>query len=768
MLFPGQTLTHFNVTLCYLTLLVYTVMYTSDPEKEKSEILNRYRNLLRVWSKREKPVDKKLIRKAFNLAVDAHKDMRRKSGEPYIYHPLEVAQIAAGEIGLGTTSVICALLHDVVEDTEYSLADIRTLFGDTVTRIIDGLTKIEEIFEHPSSSAQAENFRKMLLTLSVDVRVILIKLADRLHNMRTLDAMPRDKQLKIASETLYLFAPLAHRLGLYVIKSELEDLSLKFLEPEIYRTIHDKLEETRPERKRFISKFIYPIKKDLAGKGMNFTIIDREKSVHSIWEKMKNKEIPFEDVFDLFAIRIIIDVPLEQEKEQCWRVYSVITDYYRPNQQRLRDWISLPKANGYEALHTTVMSKTGRWVEVQIRTRRMDEIAEKGYAAHWKYKDGSEQDTGLDEWLNKIREMLQVEDSDALDFVDDFKLNLFSDEIFVYTPKGELKDLPAGSTVLDFAYNIHSQIGNQAIGAKVNYDLVPLHHVLVSGDQVEVIVSQKQAPRENWLNFVVTARAKHRIKAALRDEYRKFADEGKSLLKKLLEQQKVEFSEGVAARFMEYAGYQSQNKMYYDLVNGDLPAQKVKAFAQLSDKGSWLRFISRPFTRSRQQKPSAPDLVETMKQKPETLVLSDDIEDIRYVISKCCNPIPGDDVLGFMNRKGKIMIHRTNCPVAIQAMSSHGNRIIKTKWKTNESIGFLTGIKLKGVDKKGLVKQISEVIYDKHGLGIRSFNLDSHDGLTEGVVMLYIQNTEVLKDLIESLKIIPEIQKVSRIDRSAI
>ncbi len=741
-------------------------MYNPDPGKEKREILNRYRNLLRVWATREKPVNKKLVRKAFNLAVDAHKDMRRKSGEPYIYHPLDVAKITAGEIGLGTTSVICALLHDVVEDSEYTLKDIRPLFGDTVTRIIDGLTKIEEIFEHPASSAQAENFKKMLLTMSVDVRVILIKLADRLHNMRTLDAMPENKQLKIASETLYLFAPLAHRLGLYAIKSELEDLSLKFLEPEVFNTISRKLEESRPERRRFINKFIYPIKKDLAGKGMNFRIQDREKSVFSIWEKMQSKEIPFEDIFDLFAIRIIIDVPVEKEKEQCWRVYSVITDYYRPNQKRLRDWISLPKANGYEALHTTVMSRIGKWVEVQIRTKRMDEIAEKGYAAHWKYKDGIDHETGLDEWLNKIREMLHGEDSDALDFLDDFKLNLFSDEIFVYTPKGDLKIMPVDTTVLDFAYNIHSQIGNRAIGAKVNHNLVPLNHKLNSGDQIEVVVSKKQVPTENWLGFVITARAKHRIKAALKDEYRKFTEEGKELLEKFLGQQKVKCSEGVANRFMEYVGYTSQIRMYYDLAHGRIRLQDVKTFTQLTDKGNWLRFISKPFTRSRTQKSVAPDLIEQLNEKPETLVLSDDIEDIRYVISRCCNPIPGDDVMGFISRKGKIMIHRTNCPVAIQSMSSYGNRIIKAKWKTNESIGFLTGIKLKGVDKKGLVKQISEVIYDKHDLGIRSFNLNTHDGLTDAVIMLYIKNTETLNQLIDNLKKIPEIQKISRIDRS--
>lgn len=740
-------------------------MYNPDPEIEKNQILNSYRNLLRVWAKREKPVNKKLVRKAFNLAVNAHRDMRRKSGEPYIYHPLEVARIAAGELGLGTTSVICALLHDVVEDTEYSLEDIRVIFGDTVTRIIDGLTKIEEIFEHPSSSAQAENFRKMLMTLSVDVRVILIKLADRLHNMRTLDAMPRDKQLKIASETLYLFAPLAHRLGLHTIKSELEDLSLKFLEPEIYNTIVGKLEESRPERKRFISKFIYPIKKDLAEKGMKFNIHDREKSVYSIWEKMRSKEIPFEDIFDLFAIRIIIDTPLEKEKEQCWRVYSVITDYYKPNQQRLRDWISLPKVNGYEALHTTVMSHSGKWVEVQIRTERMHEIAEKGYAAHWKYKEGNDRESGLDEWLNRIREMLQSHDASALDFVDDFKLNLFSDEIYVYTPKGELKNLPAKSTVLDFAYNIHSQVGNNAIGAKVNHNLVPLNHVLVSGDQVEVIVSQKQVPKENWLKFVITARAKHRINAALKERYKQYAEEGKEMLRNLLSQQKITFSEGIVQRIMEYLGYTSQNKMYYEFVQGDRGPKDVKAFAQLSDKGNWLRFISKPFSRSKTKSSVSQDIIQQLKKKPETLVLSDDIEDIRYVISKCCNPIPGDDVVGFMNRRGKILIHRTNCPVAIQSMSSHGNRIIKAKWKTDESIGFLSGIKIQGMDKKGMVKQIAEIISDKHDLGIRSFNLDTHDGLTDAVIMLYIENTETLNELIDNLKKIPEIQKVSRVDR---
>jgi GTP pyrophosphokinase len=747
-------------------------MYKPDLEIEKKEILKRYRNLLRVWSTRKDLEDKRIVRKAFNLAVDAHKDMRRKSGEPYIYHPLEVARIVAGEIGLGTTSIVCALLHDVVEDTDYSLGEIRKMFGEKVARIIDGLTKIDEIFDQNSTSLQAENFKKILLTLSDDVRVILIKLADRLHNMRTLDAMSHEKQLKIASETLYLFAPLAYRLGLYAIKSELEDLALKYTETEVYNAIKKKLHESKLERQRFINKFIYPIKKALASTGMDFKIIAREKSVHSIWEKMRQKEIPFEEVFDLFAIRVIIDVPLDKEKVECWRVYSAITDYYRPNLDRLRDWISIPKANGYEALHTTVMSSSGKWVEIQIRTTRMDEISEKGYAAHWKYKvsDDDDVDSGLDEWLSKIRELIQGEESNALDFLSDFKLNLFTDEIFVFTPKGDLKNLPSGSTVLDFAYNIHSQVGNTAIGAKVNHNLVPLNSKLKNGDQVEIITSKKQVPKEDWLDSVVTARARSRIKAALKEEKKKHFESGKILLEKFFLKVNTEFSDKNISDFRKYMHSDNLTDLHYKVSTGKIKQKDVKDFSQAHERGSWLRYISRPFGKSKTSARSTLNdtLVEQLAKKPESLILGDDIEDLRYSIAKCCNPIPGDDVIGFLAPRGSINIHRTSCPVAIQNMSRYSNRMVKTKWRNNESIGFLTGVRIKGIDKPGLVKQISEIISEKYKISMRSFHMDTSEGMTEGLIMVYVQDTRTLNQLIEHLKKIKELQVVKRIDRSEI
>jgi GTP pyrophosphokinase len=745
-------------------------MYKIDPVKEREEILKRYRNLLRVWTTRKEIEDKRLVRKAFNLAVDAHKDMRRKTGEPYIYHPIEVARIAAGEIGLGTTSIVCALLHDVVEDTDYSLSDIKGMFGDKIARIIDELTKIEEIFDHPSPSIQAENFKKLLLTLSDDVRVILIKLADRLHNMRTLDILPLEKRLKIASETLYIYAPLALRLGLHTIKSELEDLALKYTESQIYTSISKKLRESQPERRRFINKFVFPIKKSLATQGMDFKIVAREKSVYSIWEKMRTKEIPFEEVFDLFAIRVIIDVPLEMEKIECWKAYSIITDFYSPNPERLRDWISIPKVNGYEALHTTVMSHTGRWVEIQIRTQRMDEIAEKGYAAHWKYKQSPDSETGLDEWLNKIRELIKGEDSDALDFINDFKMNLFSDEIFAFTPKGDLKNLPLGATVLDFAYNIHSQIGNNAIGAKVNNNLVPLNFKLKTGNQVEIITSQKQTPKEDWLNFVVTAQAKSKIKTALKEVKKKHFKKGKTLLEKYFNKLNLDPSEVNIAEFQKFVNKDNLIDLYYSVSVGNVRHINVKTFSQMKEKGSWLRYISHPFS-----KPKPVDnitlndtLIEQLKKKPESLLMDGDIKDLNYFISKCCNPIPGDDVVGFIMPKGKIEIHRTNCPIAIQNMSKYSNRIVKAKWKTNESIGFLTGVMIKGIDKKGLVKQISEIITDKHNISIRSFHIETHEGVIEGVIMLYVPDAINLNLLIDNLKKIKELQKVKRIDRTNI
>ncbi|MBE0641672.1 MAG: bifunctional (p)ppGpp synthetase/guanosine-3',5'-bis(diphosphate) 3'-pyrophosphohydrolase, partial [Bacteroidales bacterium] len=563
------------------------LLLTYDVQEERYEILKRYADLLRTWKTPSDRDDREQVRKALNMALDAHKDMRRRSGEPYIYHPLEVARIVAGEIGLGTTSIVCALLHDVVEDTDHSLEDIERMFGDKVARIIDGLTKIKGIFDQTTESIQAENFKKMLLTLSDDVRVILIKLADRLHNMRTLDSMPAGKQLKIASETTYLYAPLAHRLGLFAIKSELEDLALKYTEPEIFDTIKKKLADTEAQRQEFIEEFIHPIRKALTDKGLTCEIMGRTKSVYSIWQKMKKKEIPFEEVYDLFAVRIILDTPPDQEKYDCWRVYSIITDFYTPNQDRLRDWVSFPKANGYEALHTTVMSHAGKWVEVQIRTQRMDEIAERGYAAHWKYK-GSSSESALDDWLNRIRELLQGEsEDDALDFLSEFKLNLFTDEIYVFTPKGEMKTLPGGSTALDFAYHIHSQIGSSSIGAKVNYKLVPLSYKLRTGDQVEIITSRKQEPHEEWLKFVVTARARANIKNALKEERRSYLSEGRDKLDKIFSQLGVEDSKLNIYTFQLYTGRRSLIDLYYDLAKDNIGLKEARECFIQGEKVNW-------------------------------------------------------------------------------------------------------------------------------------------------------------------------------------
>jgi GTP diphosphokinase / guanosine-3',5'-bis(diphosphate) 3'-diphosphatase len=737
-----------------------------NPEIENKEIVAKYRDLLRVWNSKNKE-DRKLVRRAFDLATDAHKDMRRHSGEPYIYHPLEVATIVAGEIGLGKTSIICALLHDVVEDTNYTLEDIRFHFGDKVAQIIDGLTKIEEIIDKPTVSPQAENFRKILLTLTQDVRIILVKLADRLHNMRTLDALPKDKQLKIASETSYLFAPLAHRLGLFAIKSELEDLALKATEPDVYFDIEQKLAESKEDRASFTNKFIYPIKKDMREKGMKFHIFTREKSLYSIWNKMKKKEIPFEEVYDLFAVRIVLDVPLELEKSECWKVYSIITDHYRPNHARLRDWISIPKANGYEALHTTVMSQAGKWVEVQIRSHRMDEIAERGYAAHWKYKSTTDYETGVEEWLHKVRDMLLLEDSDAVDFVNDFKLNLFADEIFVYTPKGDVKTLPAGSTVVDFAYAIHTEIGNHCIGAKVNQVLVSRKYVLKSGDQVEVLSSKSTVPDIEWLKYAMTAKARTNIKQTIKDQQRKLSILGKEKLGALFLKFNLPDDKTTVQKFTEFHNIKSTEDLYFMMANGDMGVDDVKQFRQEGEKRNLFTYLSRPFTKPKpvNNKSVSETIIEKLKEKPESLVLGDDITQIKYVLSRCCSPIPGDDVVGFLKDDGSILIHRTNCPDAIDLMSKYGKRIVKAKWKNKESIGFLTGIKIQGVDKKGFIRKVTEVITEKHNINIRSFYLDTSEGMTEGTIMLYLHDTQTLHKLTENLMKIKEIIKVSRIDR---
>lgn len=746
-------------------------MQEINAEKERQEILKRYRALMKACKPYSTQEDKKLIRKAFNLAVEAHKDMRRKTGEPYIYHPIAVAQIATAEIGLGTTSVVCALLHDVVEDTDYTLADIRGLFDEKVARIIDGLTKISEIFDHNSPSIQAENFRKMLLTLSDDVRVIILKLADRLHNMRTLDAMSHQKQLKISYETLYLFAPLAHRLGLYAIKSELEDLSLKYTEPEIFESISLKLKETEKERTKFIDHFIEPILKELEKQGIEFIIQHRTKSIHSIWEKMKKKEIPFEEIFDLFAIRIVIDPPPDQEKSECWKVYSIVTDYYRPNPDRLRDWISTPKANGYESLHTTVMSDSGQWVEVQIRSRRMDEIAEKGYAAHWKYKETGNPESGLDDWLKKIRELLNSNEANALDFLDDFKLNLFADEIFIFTPKGDLKTLPIHSTALDFAYNIHSKIGDSCIGAKVNHKLVPLNHKLKSGDQVEIITSGKQKPKEDWLTYVITAKAKSRIKSALKEDKRKIADEGKEILMRKFKQLKLDFNHQILAKLMNFYRIPNSLELFYQVAIGKIGLREIKAF-QEKDKGKWLKYLTSPFSRLAGKekmdpvKPVTTDVASALKNKPDALLIGDSMEKLDYTLSPCCNPIPGDDVFGFVTISEGIKIHRSSCPNAVNMLSKYAYRTVKAKWTNNEALAFLAGIKIIGIDKVGIVNNITKIISNDLNINMRSISVESDAGTFIGMLMLYVNDTKHLNDLIQNLKKVDGVQQIFRIDKA--
>src|SRR5882757_3509622 len=727
-----------------------------DLEAEKNEILKRYRALLRACKSTLQKGDKRMIRKAFDMALESHKDMRRKSGEPYIYHPIAVAQIAAEEIGLGTTSIVCALLHDVVEDTNMTLDDIEREFGKKVAMIIDGLTKISGVFD-TNSSLQAENFRKMLLTLADDVRVILIKLADRLHNMRTMEFMPRDKQLKLSSETVYLYAPLAHRLGLYAIKSELEDLSMKYMERETYQFIKNKLNEKKAEREKFIRDFIEPVKKVLEGQGLHSDVFGRPKSIHSIWNKMKKKAIPFEEVYDLFAIRVILDSTPESEKADCWKAYSIVTDLYRPNPDRLRDWISSPKANGYESLHTTVMGPRGQWVEGQIRTKRMNEIAEKGFAAHWKYKESST-DSGLDLWVQKVRDMLKNPDSNALDFLDDFKMNLFSDEIFIFTPKGALIQLPLNATALDFAFEIHTDVGASCIGAKVNHKLVPLSYKLQNGDQVEIITSGKQTPKEDWLNFVVTAKAKAKIKSALKEERRKIAEDGKEILERKLKSLKITYNSENIHKLSYFFKLGSTQDLFYNIAKGIIDMKDLKDY-QASEK------VIENKPQDRIETEQVQSLLRSIKGKDsDMLLIGEDMQKIDYKLANCCNPIPGDDVFGFVTVSDGIKIHRTNCPNAAKLMANYGYRIVKARWTNQQELAFLTGLRITGIDDVGLINKLTTVISNDFKVNIRSITVDSDNGIFEGSLMVYVNDTEHLDNLIKNLKLVKGITAVNRFD----
>jgi GTP pyrophosphokinase len=727
-------------------------MYQINIVAENKEIVKKYRGLLRAWNSNKGFRDRNKVREAFELAKEAHKTMRRRSGEPYIFHPLEVAKIVAGDIGLGETAIICALLHDVIEDNpDYDIEHIKKQFGAKVAYIVAGLTKIKDGYEKPESSVQAENIKKMLLTLSDDVRVILIKLADRLHNMRTLDAMPDNKQKNIAAETIYLYSPLAHRLGLYAIKSELEDLALKYTESEIYNTIYLKLQESESARSRFIQKFIYPIKRDMALKGISFEIDSREKSVYSIYRKMQMKEIPFEEVFDIFAVRIIVDASPEMEKITCWQVYSIVTDHYNPKLNRLRDWISTPKANGYESLHTTVMSQTGQWVEVQIRTRRMHEIAERGYAAHWKYKQLADKDkaqeSGLDQWLRKVQEILRSPDSNTLNFLDDIKLTLFSDEVFVFTPKGEIKSLPAGSTIIDFAYNIHSHLGNSCIAAKVNRKLSPLNYKLKSGDQVEIISSKKGFPREEWLDYAFTARAKTYIKETLKEHRKSVAVEGRQKLESFFNELSLKFTKTNISKFAEYSGFSSLMDLYYKVAINDIGLNELKACCVRhggmapADKEEVVL-----------EAESVKEAKRIREQQKSSYTAFPDLDELEFTIAHCCHPLPGDEIVAYSPSNGVYNVHKTNCTDAIELLSRQSNKMVFVRWSNKKMDTFLCGIKVTGIDRRSMIFDIIRVISENMLLNIRSFHIETSGDIFEAYISLYVRDTIDISRLSEELK----------------
>ena len=733
--------------------------YTFGEEDEKKLILRHYRALLRALKTKLKPGDKMLLRNAFEMAAEAHKTMRRKSGEPYILHPLAVAMICVEEIGLGVRSTICALLHDTVEDTDITLQDVQREFGAEIAKIVDGLTKISSVMDS-NTSQQAENFKKILLTLTDDPRVILIKLADRLHNMRTMDSMKREKQLKISSETVYVYAPLAHRMGLYNIKTEMEDLAMKYMEPDTFKFIAQKLQDTKRERSRYINDFIKPLKDKLDATGFDFEIFGRPKSIHSIWSKIKKKGVAFEEVYDLFAIRIIVNAPPAKEKEDCWKVYSIITDAYNPSPERLRDWLSNPKSNGYEALHTTVMGPQGRWVEVQIRTKRMNEIAEKGLAAHWKYKEGTSYESRFDQWFQQIRESLANIDSESIDFLQDFKTSFLTEEIYVYTPKGDVKMLPIGATALDFAFGVHTAIGSKCIGAKVNHKLVPISYKLKSGDQIEIITSAKQKPNTEWLKFVVTSKAKDKIKDTLKEEKRAIAEDGKYLLQRKMEAIGAAMSVVNMEELCQFYKTQSTLDLLYDIATKKLDLRELKEFTVHGDK-----LVAPKPLKAPEPKPAYdPDYKAPGKKDTELIIFGESSDKIMYTLANCCKPIPGDDVFGFVTTGEGLKIHRTNCPNATRLMANYGHRVVKTKWAKNKEISFLTGLKIIGLDDVGVIHKITNLISGELRVNISAMTIEAKDGIFEGNVKVFVHDKEELENLVAAVLALQGIERVDRYD----
>ncbi len=718
-------------------------------KEEKEEIERRHQHLIDVWQTRKEAQDLEAVDKAFYFAANAHKDQRRRSGEPYIYHPIEVATIAAHDIGLGRTSIICALLHDVVEDTPYTLDDIKEMFGEKVSRVVDGLTKFDKM--EGAESMQAENFKKIITSLTYDVRVVLIKLSDRLHNMRTLDSMPKHKQLKIASETSYIYAPLAYRLGLHAIRIELEDLSLKYTNPTIYNNIRKRVDDVRERRMGETRDFIAPVMAELEKSGIKVRAEIKERSVNSIWKRMMEKELSFEELYGSFVVRFITDCPVDQERLECWKIYAILTGFYRPNTAKLKDWISFPKTNGYESLHAVVMGQTGNWMEVQIRSQRMEEIAEKGFAAYWKYKADNMTESGFDIWLKKAQDLINTESNNAIEFVDNFKLDLFSDEIHVFTPQGKMILLPKGSTVLDFAYNIHSEIGDHSIAANVNSHLTQLDCKLKNGDQVEVITSEAQHPQEKWFEFLATATAKSRLKNGIKEYRRTFREEGETKFDEIMRKLDLEPSKANRNTVMAAEHLTSSIDFYYQVATGKIDERAIRTVLKpQSGSSSFVRYITFGLLGNNNS-----------RDKDETPSITSSGE-FDFNVSSCCNPIPGDDVIAFSFPGEPLQIHRSNCPKAIQLSSRYGNNIVKAKWQPKSEIAFLADLKITALDSAGLLNRMTNLLSNEMKLNLHMLHMEAKNDLVEATISIYVHSTNELDDLISKLNHLKEIQKVVR------
>ena len=726
---------------------------------ENKEIVKQYKELLQISYQTLSNKDKTLIRSAFDTAVNAHRNQRRKSGEPYVFHPISVAKIVAHEIGLDATSIAAALLHDVVEDTEYSFEDIEKLFGSDVMRIVEGLTKISKLSKESNVSLQAENFRKLLITLNDDIRVIIIKIADRLHNMQTLDAMPEYKQIRIASETLYIYAPLSHRIGLYNIKTELEDLSFKYTEADRYETIKNKIEESKEEQDQYINSFSEIIQFALAKEKLKYQIKGRSKSIFSINRKMTIQNIPFENVFDKFAIRIIYKSTHRNEKFLAWKIYSIITDHFTPNPTRLRDWITAPKSNGYEALHITVMGPNNKWVEVQIRSERMNEIAEKGYAAHHKYKQGQQKDIGIESWLDKLQEVLENQNENPVDFVENFKLNLYAKEIFVFTPTGDIKSLPKGATALDFAFSIHTEIGMKTRGARVNGKLVPLSRMLKSGESIEIITSENIKPTANWLDFVKTSRAKSKIKSSLNDEKKRIADDGRETLRRKLKQLKITLKHKIVRQMLRYFNLNNSLDLYYRVGLGTIDNKQLKDFSTKYNS-SFLNFFKKRIRK--QTIPHKKEGKDQITQRFDTLVFGKEMETLKHSLSNCCNPIAGDQVFGYISVNEGIKVHKKDCPNSLSLQSNFAYRIIKAKWVDSSSDEFTAILKLSGIDNMGIVSEVTKSITGDMSININKLSFDSEDGIFTGLISVNVKNKTILNRLINRILKVKGVDKVIR------